>query len=54
MDPTKIMTFTPTYEESKDFKEHIKYMESQGAPKAGVAKITPPKSGSHGKEKIRL
>lgn len=39
----KIMTFKPTYEEFKDFQKYILYMESQGAHKAGIAKITAPK-----------
>ncbi|EEB12131.1 jumonji domain containing protein, putative [Pediculus humanus corporis] len=38
----KIMVFRPTYEEFKDFKEYIQYMESQGAHKAGLAKVVPP------------
>ncbi|XP_049770625.1 lysine-specific demethylase 4B-like isoform X4 [Schistocerca cancellata] len=38
----KIMVFRPTYEEFKDFSKFIGYMESQGAHKAGVAKIIPP------------
>ena len=35
----KIMTFRPTMEEFKDFAKYIKYMESQGAHKAGLAKV---------------
>ncbi|CAG9809290.1 unnamed protein product [Chironomus riparius] len=43
-DPTlKIQTFRPTWEEFKDFKKYIKYIESQGAHRAGLAKIIPPK-----------
>lgn len=38
-----IMTFRPTMEEWKDFNKYIGYMESQGAHRAGVAKIIPPK-----------
>ncbi|KAM7086747.1 lysine-specific demethylase 4D-like [Molossus nigricans] len=38
-----IMTFRPTMEELKDFNTYIGYMESQGAHRAGVAKIIPPK-----------
>lgn len=38
----KIMVFRPTYEEFKDFKKYIDYMESQGAHKAGLAKVVPP------------
>ncbi|XP_067928646.1 lysine-specific demethylase 4A-like isoform X2 [Watersipora subatra] len=39
----KIMTFRPTWEEFKDFNKYIEYVESQGAHKAGVCKIIPPK-----------
>ncbi|XP_060556454.1 uncharacterized protein LOC132717074 isoform X2 [Ruditapes philippinarum] len=39
----KIMVFRPTWEEFKDFNKYIEYIESQGAHKAGVAKIIPPK-----------
>ncbi|ELU02724.1 hypothetical protein CAPTEDRAFT_102794, partial [Capitella teleta] len=39
----KIMTFRPTYEQFKDFPSMIAYIESQGAHKAGLAKIIPPK-----------
>lgn len=43
-DPTlKIQTFRPTWEEFKDFKKYIQYIESQGAHRAGLAKIIPPK-----------
>ncbi|XP_059566954.1 lysine-specific demethylase 4D-like, partial [Myotis daubentonii] len=38
-----IMTFHPTMEEFKDFNEYIGYMESQGAHRAGLAKVIPPK-----------
>uniref|UniRef100_A0A8C4EW26 [histone H3]-trimethyl-L-lysine(9) demethylase n=1 Tax=Dicentrarchus labrax TaxID=13489 RepID=A0A8C4EW26_DICLA len=38
-----IMTFYPTAEEFKDFSRYIAYVESQGAHKAGLAKIVPPK-----------
>ncbi|XP_026887784.2 lysine-specific demethylase 4A [Electrophorus electricus] len=38
-----IMTFCPTMEEFKSFTRYIAYMESQGAHKAGLAKIIPPK-----------
>ncbi|KAG7228899.1 hypothetical protein INR49_008677 [Caranx melampygus] len=40
---TRIMTFTPSKEEFKDFSRYIAYMESQGAHKAGMAKVIPPK-----------
>ncbi|NAV92010.1 hypothetical protein FGF77_23635, partial [Salmonella sp. gx-f7] len=35
----KIMTFHPTMEEFKDFAKYIVYMESQGAHRAGLAKV---------------
>uniref|UniRef100_A0A673ACZ0 [histone H3]-trimethyl-L-lysine(9) demethylase n=1 Tax=Sphaeramia orbicularis TaxID=375764 RepID=A0A673ACZ0_9TELE len=38
----KIMTFHPTLEEFKDFAKYIVYMESQGAHRAGLAKVIPP------------
>ncbi|KAK2500047.1 hypothetical protein MC885_002620 [Smutsia gigantea] len=38
-----IMTFYPTLEEFNDFDTYISYMESQGAHRAGVAKVIPPK-----------
>ncbi|KAG7514118.1 lysine-specific demethylase 4A isoform X2 [Solea senegalensis] len=42
-DASKVMTFTPSKEEFKDFSRYIAYMESQGAHKAGMAKVIPPK-----------
>uniref|UniRef100_A0A8C1EG52 [histone H3]-trimethyl-L-lysine(9) demethylase n=1 Tax=Cyprinus carpio carpio TaxID=630221 RepID=A0A8C1EG52_CYPCA len=39
----EIMTFHPTKEEFKDFNRYIAYMESQGAHRAGMAKVVPPK-----------
>ncbi|XP_006093800.1 lysine-specific demethylase 4D-like [Myotis lucifugus] len=39
----RIMTFYPTMEEFKDFNKYIGYMESQGAHRAGLAKVIPPK-----------
>ncbi|XP_036069068.1 lysine-specific demethylase 4C isoform X3 [Oryzias melastigma] len=39
----KIMTFRPTMEEFKDFNKYLVYMESQGAHRAGLAKVIPPK-----------
>ncbi|KAM9369300.1 lysine-specific demethylase 4B isoform 1-T1 [Phaethornis superciliosus] len=39
----KIMTFRPTLEEFRDFGKYIAYMESQGAHRAGIAKVIPPK-----------
>ncbi|XP_041041411.1 lysine-specific demethylase 4C-like isoform X4 [Carcharodon carcharias] len=38
----KIMTFRPTMEEFKNFSKYIAYMESQGAHRAGLAKVIPP------------
>lgn len=35
----KIMTFYPTMEEFKDFAKYIAYIESQGAHRAGLAKV---------------
>uniref|UniRef100_A0A8C6PKA4 [histone H3]-trimethyl-L-lysine(9) demethylase n=1 Tax=Nothobranchius furzeri TaxID=105023 RepID=A0A8C6PKA4_NOTFU len=39
----RIMTFRPTMEEFKDFNQYLVYMESQGAHRAGLAKVIPPK-----------
>ncbi|XP_038569500.1 lysine-specific demethylase 4C isoform X3 [Micropterus salmoides] len=39
----KIMTFRPTMEEFNDFNQYLAYMESQGAHRAGLAKVIPPK-----------
>uniref|UniRef100_A0A674CCM2 [histone H3]-trimethyl-L-lysine(9) demethylase n=1 Tax=Salmo trutta TaxID=8032 RepID=A0A674CCM2_SALTR len=39
----KIMTFRPTVEEFRDFNRYLAYMESQGAHRAGLAKVIPPK-----------
>ncbi|XP_030851905.1 lysine-specific demethylase 4C isoform X2 [Strongylocentrotus purpuratus] len=39
----RIMVFRPTLEEMNDFSGYISYMESQGANRAGVAKVIPPK-----------
>lgn len=35
----KIMTFRPTMEEFKNFNQYLVYMESQGAHRAGLAKV---------------
>lgn len=35
----KIMTFRPTMEEFQDFNQYLVYMESQGAHRAGLAKV---------------
>ncbi|KAF5897398.1 lysine-specific demethylase 4C-like, partial [Clarias magur] len=39
----KIMTFRPTMEEFRDFNKYLVYMESQGAHRAGLAKVIPPR-----------
>ncbi|XP_034543570.1 lysine-specific demethylase 4C isoform X2 [Notolabrus celidotus] len=39
----KIMTFRPTMEEFQDFNQYLAHMESQGAHRAGLAKVIPPK-----------
>ncbi|XP_047906720.1 lysine-specific demethylase 4C isoform X1 [Anser cygnoides] len=39
----KIMTFKPSMDEFRDFNKYLAYMESQGAHRAGVAKVIPPK-----------
>jgi len=39
----KPRTFYPTYEEFKDLKKLITFIESTGAHKCGIAKIVPPK-----------
>uniref|UniRef100_A0A452TMI7 JmjN domain-containing protein n=1 Tax=Ursus maritimus TaxID=29073 RepID=A0A452TMI7_URSMA len=38
-----IMIFHPTKEEFSDFDKYIAYMESQGAHRAGLAKVIPPR-----------
>lgn len=38
----KIMVFRPTWDEFKDLTKYVNYMESQGAHKAGIAKVVPP------------
>ena len=40
-DPTqKIQVFRPTWEEFKDFKKYIQHIESKGAHRAGLAKVS--------------
>lgn len=39
----RIMTFYPTMEEFRNFSRYIAYIESQGAHRAGLAKVVPPK-----------
>ncbi|XP_048353749.1 lysine-specific demethylase 4B-like [Sphaerodactylus townsendi] len=38
----KIMTFRPTLEEFREFGKYVAYIESQGAHRAGLAKVIPP------------
>ena len=42
-DVPSILVFRPTWEEFKDFNKYMKYVESVGAHKSGLAKIIPPK-----------
>jgi len=35
----RIMVFRPTWSEFQNFSSYIEFMESQGAHKAGVAKV---------------
>jgi len=39
MNTPRIMVFRPTIEEFKNFPDYIAYMESEGAHKAGIAKV---------------
>ncbi|NWS89399.1 KDM4B demethylase, partial [Toxostoma redivivum] len=39
----KIMTFRPSLDEFRDFGRFVAFMESQGAHRAGLAKVIPPK-----------
>lgn len=36
----KIQTFRPSWDEFKDFSKYIKFIESKGAHKAGLAKVS--------------
>lgn len=36
----RIMVFRPTWEEFKHFEKYVEYMESKGAHKAGLAKVS--------------
>uniref|UniRef100_A0A8C5WEE7 [histone H3]-trimethyl-L-lysine(9) demethylase n=1 Tax=Leptobrachium leishanense TaxID=445787 RepID=A0A8C5WEE7_9ANUR len=40
---SRIMTFYPTMEEFSNFKRYVAFIESQGAHRAGLAKVVPPK-----------
>jgi len=40
---TEPMTFYPTMDELANFADYVAFMESQGAHKAGIARIVPPK-----------
>ncbi|XP_072129657.1 lysine-specific demethylase 4A-like isoform X2 [Mobula birostris] len=40
---SRIMTFYPTMEEFQNFSRYIAYIETQGAHRAGLAKVVPPK-----------
>lgn len=40
MNTHRIMVFRPTWEEFKNFPKYIEYMESKGAHKAGLAKVS--------------
>lgn len=44
---SRVMTFTPSKEEFKDFNQYIAYMESQGAHRAGMARVSPRDSSTH-------
>ena len=39
--------FRPTMEEFKDFNKYVAYIESQGAHRAGLAKVSDPRPCSH-------
>jgi [histone H3]-trimethyl-L-lysine9/36 demethylase len=39
----EVPIFYPSFDQFKDFKAYINYIESQGAHKVGLAKIVPPK-----------
>ncbi|XP_077463699.1 lysine-specific demethylase 4A isoform X2 [Stigmatopora argus] len=39
----RIMTFSPSEEDFRDFGRYVAYMESQGAHRAGMVKVIPPK-----------
>ncbi len=39
-DNPKIMTFTPSWEELKNFNSYINKIEEQGAHKAGICRVS--------------
>ena len=43
LDVPSIRVYHPTWEEFKDFNKYIEKIEAEGAHKAGLAKIVPPK-----------
>lgn len=40
MSSHRIMVFRPTWDEFKNFPKYVEYMESKGAHKAGLAKVS--------------
>lgn len=48
----RIMTFYPTMEEFRNFSRYIAYIESQGAHRAGLAKVGDGAFGTQGGSKI--
>lgn len=47
----RIMTFHPTVEEFKNFSRYIAYIESQGAHRAGLAKV---RSGGNSDDNVAI
>ncbi|XP_029943521.1 lysine-specific demethylase 4A [Salarias fasciatus] len=43
---SRVMTFHPSREEFRDFGRYVAFMESQGAHRAGMARVVPPKGWS--------
>lgn len=48
----KIQTFRPTWEEFKDMQNYIKYIETKGAHKAGLARVSCTMIGRIGKRQV--